>query len=454
MNRGRPPRADASRPRFGLTARGFPSILPPPEVSRSPTAGAIGPRRTARAVAGPTRTDTDVMRQALTKIALALGLVLASPARGDNPPADAEAPIARARRLIQAGDRPAAVTLLEDALIDGPAGDRPAALDLLRQSYEAMAREAEASGRADDAARYRDNLAILARARESSQSPPTPEAPKPPARSAPKVPAKTAPRTPGKPAPEAPRPIVKPAPAPAGRPATPTADEPTATTDEAIPEPPARVDPPPPFQPARLAGAEARADRRRPEPGRAGRLARAPQAADARAGAAGPIGVVGAGDDPRAPHRTRRSVPQPRGRERSRRPRRPALDRPSEPDRARSPRGDDQPRRRGRERPRPRSRSRGAPRPREPATPGARADDGGAGRRPDWPRPIACSWRGDGTSRAASTRRWPPATCCRRSGGRTGPIADTRPSSAGSTSGRDRVGSGTRSRARSAASSG
>ena len=46
-----PPSAPA--PRFGLTARGFPSILPPPEDSRSPTAGAIGPRPDGAGGCGP-----------------------------------------------------------------------------------------------------------------------------------------------------------------------------------------------------------------------------------------------------------------------------------------------------------------------------------------------------------------------------------------------------------------
>ena len=83
------------------------------------------------------------MRQAIAKMMVGLALILAAPARGDGPAAADEAPIARARRLIRTGDRAAAVTLLEDALIDGPAADRPASLDLLRESYEAMARGRE-----------------------------------------------------------------------------------------------------------------------------------------------------------------------------------------------------------------------------------------------------------------------------------------------------------------------
>ncbi len=388
------------------------------------------------------------MRQALTKIAVALGLVLASPARGDNPPADGEAPIARARRLIQAGDRPAAVTLLEDALIDGPAGDRPAALDLLRQSYEVMAREAEASGRADDAARYRDNLAILGRARESDRPTPvpgtSPEAPRTPAKSAPKAPARPAPKAPVKPAPEATRPVVKPTPKPAGRPAMPKANEPAATTDVAIPEPPARVDPPPPFRPPVLQAPKLEpivADPSLGEPAALPEPPRLPMPGPMPQGPSGssgqgmtrvprtnaPIGAAneGTGEIPMTP---------PAG-----------LDRPADPDELDPREAMTNPgAAAGEAAPAAAPRRRGDPR-RPPAVRPRRWRRRRS--HPDWPRPIACSWPGDGTSRAASMGRWPPATCCRRSGGRTGPIADTRPSSAGSTSGRIRVGSGTRSRA-------
>lgn len=135
-------------------------------------------------------TDTDVMRQVAATtlmglyLCLCLVLCLAPAVRGDGPgpgsPPGGETPLARARRLIQAGDRAGAVTLLEDALIDGPAGDRRATLELLGQSYEAMAREAESAGRPQDAARYRDNLAILERARRSAGVPPAAARPEPP----------------------------------------------------------------------------------------------------------------------------------------------------------------------------------------------------------------------------------------------------------------------------------
>ncbi len=112
------------------------------------------------------------MLQVAAKTLMGLCLVLAaSPTDGASPPGD-ETPIARARRLIKAGDRAAAVTVLEDALIDGPSGERRATLELLRQSYEAMAREAESAGRTDEAAHHRDNLAILERARQSAGSEP------------------------------------------------------------------------------------------------------------------------------------------------------------------------------------------------------------------------------------------------------------------------------------------
>jgi hypothetical protein len=114
------------------------------------------------------------MRQAIAKMMVGLCVVVIAPARGEDnrSPAAGETPIARARRLIQAGDRNAAVDLLEEALIDGPAGDRPAILELLRQSYQAMARDAESAGRAADAAHYRDNLSILERSRLADRSVP------------------------------------------------------------------------------------------------------------------------------------------------------------------------------------------------------------------------------------------------------------------------------------------
>lgn len=201
-------------------------------------------------------TDTDVMRQvvATTLMGLCLGLCLclAPAVRGDGhghgPPGD-ETALARARRLIQAGDRAAAVTLLEDALIDGPAGDRRATLELLGQSYETMAREAETAGRPEDAARYRDNLAILERARRSAGVPPAAARPEP-SRSRPAaVSPRPAPSSPSREAaaakaqdPKAGPTASDPAPT---APAVATPRPRPAANADAIPEAP-RVDEPPP----------------------------------------------------------------------------------------------------------------------------------------------------------------------------------------------------------------
>jgi hypothetical protein len=126
------------------------------------------------------------MRQAVTAMILgvSLALVVAGRSRGDG--TDVAATIDRARRLIQANDHSSAITVLEEALLEAQVKDRAAILDLLRQSYEVLARQAEASGRSRDAAHYRDNLAILNRGRES---PPPPkisaELPKTPTRTKP-----------------------------------------------------------------------------------------------------------------------------------------------------------------------------------------------------------------------------------------------------------------------------
>jgi hypothetical protein len=193
------------------------------------------------------------MRQAVAKMMVGVCLVLSPPARGDGSPAADEAPSARARRLIQAGDRAGAVTLLEDALIDGPAGDKPAVLDLLRQSYQAMAREAEAAGRAADAAQYRDNLSILDRARETARS--RTESPEPRAATPEPRAATPEPRTAPAPEPQtapAPEPRTAPAPVPA-RPQAPKEAGPTAPpAPEASPAPPVRVTPPDPSGPPAL----------------------------------------------------------------------------------------------------------------------------------------------------------------------------------------------------------
>ena len=113
------------------------------------------------------------MRQAVTTmiVSLSLALILSGPSRGDE--TDVPATIDRARRLIQANDHSSAIAFLEEALVEAQAKDRSAILDLLRQSYDVMTRQADASGRSRDAAHYRDNLAILNRGRESPPPPKT-----------------------------------------------------------------------------------------------------------------------------------------------------------------------------------------------------------------------------------------------------------------------------------------
>jgi hypothetical protein len=101
------------------------------------------------------------MRQA---ISLALTLVsLGFPSRSV---ATACAPaqiVTQAKSLMANGDYAKAVNVLEDALAEAGPSDRPAMIDLLRQSYRNLISQAEAAGRARDAADYRDNLAILDR---------------------------------------------------------------------------------------------------------------------------------------------------------------------------------------------------------------------------------------------------------------------------------------------------
>ncbi len=174
------------------------------------------------------------MRQAATTIMVGLCLVLAPWARGGTTAeAAGEGPIPRARRLIEAGDHVAALTVLEDALIEANAADRPALIELLHQSYEVLARKAEAGGRTREAAHYRDNLAILDRSRPPRPVATQPSTP-PPARP------KATPEIPRKPpAPTTPMPT----PAPSQVPTPPILAEPAP-----LPEP-ERI--PPPKAPAR-----------------------------------------------------------------------------------------------------------------------------------------------------------------------------------------------------------
>ncbi len=102
------------------------------------------------------------MRQAATAVIVCLCFALASPARGgDGATVSVAGTIGRARRLIDAKDYAAAVTLLEDTVLESGPAERPVILGILKQSYEVMAKEAEAAGRDRQAAHYRDNLAIL-----------------------------------------------------------------------------------------------------------------------------------------------------------------------------------------------------------------------------------------------------------------------------------------------------
>ena len=84
---------------------------------------------------------------------------------------DAAGTIAQARRLIEAKDYSPATILLEDLLPEADAKERRSILELLRQSYEAMAREAKAAGNDREAAHLQDNIAIIDRAR--GVAPPT-----------------------------------------------------------------------------------------------------------------------------------------------------------------------------------------------------------------------------------------------------------------------------------------
>ena len=180
--------------------------------------------------------------------------------------------VPQARRLIEAGDHAAAMKLLEDALIEARPGDRPAILDLLRQSYEVLARKAEASGRAREAAHYRDNLAILEQVREPAR--PVPAHPEPPARSkaAPaRAKAAEGPRSPTpssrpataapSPAPSPPPTLLEPAPLPEPEklppPAPPRARAAPPSKSDGRPEPEhpiPSISPPSPTPPGRAAG--------------------------------------------------------------------------------------------------------------------------------------------------------------------------------------------------------
>ncbi|MBV8269333.1 MAG: hypothetical protein JO252_23670 [Planctomycetaceae bacterium] len=72
--------------------------------------------------------------------------------------------LARARDHLAQGDARAAVTDLEDVLpVAESPPERDQLLGLLREAYESAARQAEATGRTQEAEMYRDNLAIINR---------------------------------------------------------------------------------------------------------------------------------------------------------------------------------------------------------------------------------------------------------------------------------------------------
>jgi hypothetical protein len=97
-------------------------------------------------------------------VALSLGIALVSPA---SQAADA---VAEARRKLAAEDGIAAVAILESALPQSGA-EKSAIIDLLKPSYAAAARQAEAAGRASEAADYRENLHILDRKSRAASTP-------------------------------------------------------------------------------------------------------------------------------------------------------------------------------------------------------------------------------------------------------------------------------------------
>lgn len=103
--------------------------------------------------------DTDVMRHAFL-----IALILAAPVFSHRPafagtrPDDA---LVEAKKHLAHKDFQKANVVLEEALPDASPADRGELIRLLRQSYRNLLIEAEAAGKAHDAAVFRDNLAIL-----------------------------------------------------------------------------------------------------------------------------------------------------------------------------------------------------------------------------------------------------------------------------------------------------
>jgi hypothetical protein len=111
------------------------------------------------------------MRQAISAVLVGISLSLSTPSSSPGAPADVAAAVAQARRLLEANDHASAAALLEDALVDARPIEKPAIIELLRKSYEVLAKQAEAAGQSRKAAHYRDNLAILDRARDLKPGP-------------------------------------------------------------------------------------------------------------------------------------------------------------------------------------------------------------------------------------------------------------------------------------------
>ncbi len=131
------------------------------------------------------------MHQAVTTVIVCFCLALAPAAQAGDGASEAAGTIARARRLIDAKDYASATMLLEDLLLEAKPKERATILGILRQSYEVMAKEAEAAGRDREAAHYRDNLAILA-ASKLAPEPAVPAGPAKPRTQAPPRPKSTA----------------------------------------------------------------------------------------------------------------------------------------------------------------------------------------------------------------------------------------------------------------------
>ena len=387
------------------------------------------------------------MQQAVTTIVVGLCLVWAQPVVGGTALVTGAGPIERARRLIEAGDHAAALTVLEDALLDSPVRDRPTILRLLRQSYEVLARKAEAAGQARVAAHYRDNLAILDRSRGTNRS-------DSPAAELQRHPHGTPPLRPE------PGPAEKPAsdgPRNARPPTLVVADRDQGSVTGARPLPPLVGEPVPLPEPERLPPPVA------PGPMAARTVPHPFLEPDSSPHSTPPSPISRSGTTPLAPGKSLARIPDSgpapeanprRGPDRVNAPgtRFPHSLEPDDPD---APTAAINP---------------GAAmagtvsEPTQPRDPGPAAGAGGAampaathGRQAkgsDLHRPIGCSSRGDTTMPAASTRPWPTRAGSPRIDGRTGPIAGRWTSSARSTLIHGRCPSGTRSRRRSRTSGG